>query len=286
MGKKSRIKSKPAKRERMPFRVRTFEGLPNEEDWVALREFVPAGSATITLTTGETVRVCSMLPGNGAGIRRIDGETWIGLQVAHNFGDISRDLAHVIDLARTTEPGNPVRMTDPGVGPRLQDIVDPASGFDVEVHDGFDYWIEGVDGSEGVAEALAEANDTIAPTVHLSSVDGAYWTEMGPQRFLRWVMTHDEATLLNALARLHAAGVDTLGEGTKLIGHFRAHGLLVPVWEFPSTAPGQPRELADAAEKPAVEFTSRLADALADDSPLTGEQRSARQALISRQVTV
>jgi len=278
MGKKSRNKTKAAKKERMPFVVRTFEGLPNEEDWVALREFVPAGSATITLTTGETVRVCSMLPGNGAGIRRIDGETWIGLQVAHNFGDISRDLAHVIDLARTTEPGNPVRMTDPGVGPRLQDIIDPASGFEVEVHDGFDYWIEGVDESEGVAEALAEANDTIAPTVHLSSVDGAYWTEMGPQRFLRWVMTHDETTLLNALARLHAAGDDTLGEGTKLIGHFRAHGLLVPVWEFEHDA--------DALEKPAVELAARLADALADDSPLTGEQRSARQALISRQVTV
>jgi len=278
MGKKSRNKTKAAKKERMPFVVRTFEGLPNEEDWVALREFVPAGSATITLTTGETVRVCSMLPGNGAGIQRIDGETWIGLQVAHNFGDISRDLAHVIDLARTTEPGNPVRMTDPGVGPRLQDIIDPASGFEVEVHDGFDYWIEGVDESEGVAEALAEANDTIAPTVHLSSVDGAYWTEMGPQRFLRWVMTHDETTLLNALARLHAAGDDTLGEGTKLIGHFRAHGLLVPVWEFEHDA--------DALEKPAVELAARLADALADDSPLTGEQRSARQALISRQVTV
>ncbi|MCL3817206.1 DUF5926 family protein [Aeromicrobium wangtongii] len=278
MGKKSRIKNKAAKKERMPFVARTFEGLPGEADWVALREFVPAGSATITLASGETVRVCSMLPGNGAGIRRQDGEIWIGLQVAHNFGDISRDLAHVIELARETEPGNPVRMTDPGVGPRLQDIIAPSSGFDVEIHDGFDYWVEGVDGSEGVAEALAEANETIAPTVHLSSVDGAYWTEMGDQRFLRWIMTHDETTLLNALARLHAAGQDTLGEGTKLIGHFRAHGLLVPVWEFEHDA-------ADL-EQPAADFEKRLAEALADDSPLTSEQRSARAALISRQVQV
>lgn len=262
----------------MPFVARTFEGLPGEEDWVALREFVPAASATITLTTGETVRVCSMLPGNGAAIRRQDGDIWIGLQVAHNYGDISRDLAHVIDLARETEPGSPVTMTDPGVGPRLQDVIAPDSGFEVEVHEGFDYWVEGVEGNDGVAEALAEANDTIAPTVHLQSVDGAYWTEMGSQRFLRWVMTHDETTLLNALARLHAAGDDTLGEGTKLIGHFRAHGLLVPVWEFEHDA--------DALEKPAVEFQARLATALADDSPLTTEQRSARGALISRQVQV
>lgn len=278
MGKKSRIKTKAAKKERMPFVARTFEGLPGEADWVALREFVPSGSGVITLKTGEKVRVCSLLPGNGAGIRRPDGEIWIGLQVAHNFGDISRDLAHVIELALETEPGNPVRITDPGVGPRVQDLIDPASSFDVEIHDGFDYWVEGVDQPEGTAEMLEEANETVDPTVHLSSVEGAYWTEMGPQRFLRWIMTEDETKLLDALARLRAAGEDTLGEGTKLIGHFRAHGLLVPVWEFEHDA-------ADL-EQPAVELKARLDAALADDSPLTSEQRSARSALVSRQVTV
>ncbi|MRJ75592.1 topoisomerase II [Aeromicrobium sp. SMF47] len=278
MGKKSRIKNKAAKKERMPFVARTFEGLPAEADWVALREFVPSASGTITLTTGEQVRICSLLPGNGAGIRRPDGEIWVGLQVAHNFGDISRDLAHVIELARETEPGNPVRMTDPGVGPRLQDLIDPDSGFEVEVHDGFDYWVAGVDDSESTAAMIADANETIAPTVKLSSVEGAYWTEMGPQRFLRWIMTYDEGALLDALARLRAADADSLGEGTKLIGHFRAHGLLVPVWEFEHDA-------ADL-EGPAQEFQERLAAALADDSPLTSEQRSARGALISRQVQV
>lgn len=278
MGKKSRNKTKAAKKERMPFVARTFEGLPGEADWVALREFVPSASGVITLTTGETVRICSLLPGNGAGIRRPDGETWVGLQVAHNFGDISRDLAHVVEIARETEPGNAIRITDPGVGPRLQDLVDPKSSFAVEVYEGFDYWVEGVDDSESTAAMIAEANETIAPTVRLSSVDGAYWTEMGPQRFLRWIMTHDETTLLDALARLRAAGDDTLGEGTKLIGHFRAHGLLVPVWEFEHDA-------ADL-EAPAKDFERRLAAALADDSPLTTEQRSARGALISRQVTI
>ncbi|AWB90803.1 DUF5926 family protein [Aeromicrobium chenweiae] len=278
MGKKSRVKNKAAKKERMPFVARTFEGLPGEADWVALREFVPSASGTITLKSGESVRICSLLPGNGPGIRRPDGEIWVGLQVAHNFGDISRDLAHVVELALETEPGNPVRMTDPGVGPRLQDLIAPDSGFDVEVHDGFDYWVAGVDDSEDTAAMIADANETIAPTVKLSSVEGAYWTEMGPQRFLRWIMTHDETTLLNALARLHAAGEDTLGEGTKLIGHFRAHGLLVPVWEFEHDA-------ADL-EAPAQEFQKRLETALADDSPLTSEQRSARGALISRQVQV
>jgi hypothetical protein len=283
MGKKSRIKTRTdgkgaAKKERMPFVARTFEGLPGEADWVAFREFVPSATATITLEGGDQVQICSLLPGNGAGIRRPDGAIWVGLQVAHNFGDISRDLAHVVELAQQTEPGNPVRMTDPGVGPRLQDLIDPSSTFEVQVHDGFDYWIEDVDASDPTAELLAEANDSIAPTVKLSSVEGAYWIEMGPQRFLRWVMTHDEGPLLDALARLRVEDADTLGEGTKLIGHFRAHGLIVPVWEFEHDA-------ADL-EQPAVELEKRLAAALADDSPLTGEHRKARSALISRQVQI
>ncbi len=277
MGKKARLKNKTVK-ERMPFIARTFEGLPGEADWIALREFVPSATAYVKLKTGQKVRICSSLPGSGAGIVRPDGEIWVGLQVAHNFGDISRDLAHVVETGLETEPGRPIPLTDPGVGARMQDLLDPKSSFDVEMHDGFDYWVAGVDDSPETADALADANDTIAPTVRLESVDSAYWTEMGPQRFLRWVMTHDERQLLDALARLRVAGADTLGDGSKLIGHFRAHGLLVPVWEFEVGA--------DELEKPAVEFAERLKDALADESPLTSEHRSARSALTSRQVTI
>jgi hypothetical protein len=279
MGKKSRLKNKAAKAERMPFVARTFEGLPAEADWIALREFVPSAYATVALRDSDRVlRVCSMLPGNGAGIVRPDGEIWLGLQVAHNFGDIGRDLAHVVETALAMEPGNPVPMTDPGVGPRLQDLVDPDSDFVVQVQEGFDYWVAGTDDSPETAELLAQANESIAPTVRLESVEGAYWTEMGPHRYLRWVMTHDEAPLLDALARLRERGEDTLGDGTKLIGHFRAHGRLVPVWEFE----------ADAAdlEEPVVAFAARLDEALADTTPLTSAQRGARGALTSRQVTI
>ena len=278
MGKKSRIKNKAAKKERMPFVARTFEGLPAEADWIALREFVPSATATIQLASGQAVKVCSLLPGNGAGIVRPDGEIWLGLQVAHNFGDISRDLAHVVETAAGIEPGNPVVIGDPGVGPRLQDLIDPSSSFDVTVQEGFDYWVEGTDDSPQTAELLADANETIAPTVKLDSVDSAYWTEMGSQRFLRWVMTDDESALLDALARLRVLGEDTLGDDTKLIGHFRAHGRLVPVWEFESDA-------ADL-EKPAAAFRKRLDSALAEDKPLTSEQRSARSSIVSRQVTI
>jgi len=259
--------------------ARTFEGLPGEANWVALREFVPSASALVQLRGSDrSVRVCSLLPGAGAGIVRPDGEIWLGLQVTHNFGDISRDLAHVVEIALEVEPGNPVPMSDPGVGPRLQDLVDPKSSFNVEMYDGFDYWLADTDDSAETAELMSEANETVAPTVKLESVESAYWTEIGGHRYLRWVMTYDEKLLLDALARLRVAGDDTLGEGSKLIGHFRAHGLVVPVWEFEVEAA--------ALEAPTVAFASRLKAAMADESPLTSEQRSARGALVSGQVTI
>ena len=280
MGKKSR-RTKAPKPARMPFVARTFEGLPGEGDWIALREFVPAATATVTLNDGEQVRVCSLLPGSGAGIRRPDGEIWLGLQVLHNHGDVSRDLAGTIETARETEPGNPVPVRDPGVGDRLQQVVDPASSFDVEVHDGFDFWVEGTD-AEG-SDALAQANESVSPTERLTSVEAAYWVRMADKRYLRWVVTKNEDTVLDGFARLAAAGEETLGEGTKLIGMFRAHGLLVPVWEMD---PAVVDDGAAALDAPLAALSERLDAAIADDAPLTSEQRNARSDLTSRQLTI
>ena len=70
----------------------------------------------------------------------------------------------------------------------------------------------------------------------LSGVDAAYWCETPDRNPLRWVMPHAEERLLDALARVHAAGTSSLGEGTRLVGSFRAHGLTVPVWDLPSEA--------------------------------------------------
>lgn len=280
MGKKSR-RTKAPKPARMPFVARTFEGLPGEGDWIALREFVPAATATVTLNDGEQVRVCSLLPGGGAGIRRPDGEIWLGLQVLHNHGDVSRDLAGAIETARETEPGNPVPVRDPGVGDRLQDVVDPASSFDVEVHSGFDFWVEGTE-AEG-SDALAQANESVSPTERLTSVEAAYWVRMADKRYLRWVVTQPENTVLDGFARLAAAGEETLGEGTKLIGMFRAHGLLVPVWEMD---PDVVDDGAAALDAPVAALSERLDAAMADDASLTSEQRNARANLTSRQLTI
>ena len=93
-------------------------------------------------------------------------------------------------------------------------------------------------------------------------------------------MPQPEAELLDALARLHAAGRDQVADDSRLVGMFRAHGLLVPVWDLP-VGTG-----AEALEEPAERFAAALAEALADGSPLTSEERSARAGLANRQVTL
>lgn len=278
MGKKSR-RTKPAK-QRMPFVARTFQGLPNEGDWVALREFVPSATAVTTLRDGTTVRICSLLPGAGAGLVRPDGEIWVGLQVMHNHGDISRDLAHVVEVARETPAGTPIRINDPGVGDRLQDLIDPAAPFEVQVEDGFDWWLVAEDReSAAAAAALEEANDSIAETIRVPGVDSAYVTTMGDHTYLRWIMLHDESRLLDAFARLRTDGRASITEDTTLIGMFRAHGLLVPVWEIQG-------DDVDAVCAAAPAFVDVVESALADESDLTSEQRAARRELTSRQVTI
>ncbi len=260
---------------------RPFEGLPSECDLVALRELVPAATAPLTLKDSDrTVQLCSLLPMAAPAMLRDSGEVWLGLQVQHNFGDPSRDLGAVLARAlEATEPGI-VGLTDaPGAGPRLQDLV-IGDRLDVTVHDGFEYWIADVDDKDGMQAALEQANEAASPTARLASVEAAYWTNVGTKEHLRWVMPEPEDQLLDALARLHAAGRDDVATGSRFVGMFRAHGLLAPVWDLP-VGTG-----AEVLEEPAARFAADLAEALADTSDLTTAQRSARSGLANRQVTI
>jgi len=173
-----------------------------------------------------------------------------------------------------------VGLTDPpGEGPRLQDLVTDTA-LDITVHEGFDYWIADLEDQSGMAAALEQANASASPTTRLASVEAAYWTNVGTKEHLRWVMPEPEDKLLDALARLHAAGRDSVADGSRFVGMFRAHGLLAPVWDLP-VGTG-----AAVLEEPAAAFAKDLAAALADDSDLTPEQRSARNGLANRQVTI
>ncbi|TAL17435.1 MAG: hypothetical protein EPN99_12050 [Frankiales bacterium] len=108
----------------------------------------------------------------------------------------------------------------------------------------------------------------------------AYWCRMKERTHLRWVLPEAEDELLDALARLSVDRGLGLGPETRYVGSFRAHGLLVPVWDAPLD-----RE-AEAMEEPAVALRARLDEALATDQPLTAEQRRARSGLLSRQLTL
>lgn len=273
-----------------PYVVRTFEGLPGECDWVALREFVPAATAPLSLrpdaydgaAAGRDVLVTTLLPGISPALARRSGEVWLAAQVAHQSGDPSRDLAAALGVGLVTPDGQTVVMsTLPPTGPRLQDVVDPVSALSVTVLDGFDFWFdESDDDDPSVAATLENLNSSIDPTHRLESVEGAYWTSVGTKEHLRWVLPHDEEELLTALARLHVAGSDRLTEESRLVGSFRAHGLLVPVWDLPVGTGAQP------LEEPATAFASRLGDALLDARPLSSSERSARNGLANRQLTI
>ncbi|MFD6284980.1 DUF5926 family protein [Streptomyces sp. NPDC060205] len=266
---------------------RPFEGLPSEGDWIALRELVPAATVELHLKEAlpegvPSVTLATVLPMAWPALRREDGSVLIGLQNDTASGDISRDLADTLQRALTAEPGTPVQgRRAPGDGVRLQDLLDPEGAFEPVVHAGFEFWVpDAQNAATEVTASLERANAAAIPTVKLAGVDAAYWCETPDKNHLRWVMPHPEEQLLDALARLHAEGRSSLGEGTRLVGSFRAHGLTVPVWDLPTGVS------AEDIEKPASEFAERLAAALATDAPLTADERRARGGLTNRQVTL
>ncbi|MFF9814637.1 DUF5926 family protein [Streptomyces sp. NPDC014006] len=266
---------------------RPFEGLPGECDWVALRELVPAATVRLPLKDAlpegvPSVTLATVLPMAWPALRRDDGSVLLGLQNETASGDISRDLADTLLRALQAEPGTPVQgRRAPADGPRLQDVLDANGTFEPVVHSGFEFWVpDAENATPEVAASLERANAAAIPTVRLTGVDAAYWCETPDKNHLRWVMPHPEERLLDALARLHAEGGSSLGEGTRLVGSFRAHGLTVPVWDLPSSV------TAADVEKPAAEFAERLAEALAVQEPLTAQERRARGGLTNRQVTL
>ncbi|MFJ8073442.1 DUF5926 family protein [Streptomyces sp. NPDC096176] len=267
---------------------RPFEGLPGECDWVALRELVPAATVELTLKDGlpegvPSVTLATVLPMAWPALRRDDGSVLLGLQNDTPSGDLSRDLAATLQRTLEAAPGTPVTTRGAAAeGVRLQDLLAPDAAFEPTVHSGFEFWVpdSAEQASPDVAASLERANAAAIPTVKLSGVDAAYWCETPEKNHLRWVMPHPEEQLLDALARLHAAGSSSLGEGTRLVGSFRAHGLVVPVWDLPSGMG------AEECEKPAAEFAERLASALKSHAPLTAEERRARGGLTNRQVTL
>jgi Family of unknown function (DUF5926) len=273
-----------------PFVARPFEGLTGETDWVAMREVVPAATATVTFAVGavadggpQTAIVATVLPLAWSGLRRPDGAVMVGLQSATSTGDASRDVAQVLLATAAAEPGTPLPFAPLATAatPRLQDVLDPATPFEVTMHDGFEFWVpDSGDLDDAGKESLERANAAAIPTTKLESAPSAYWCRVGERAHLRWVLPLDEDAATDAIARLYAAAATSLGEGTRLLGAFRACGLLVPVWDLDPSLAGADYENAVA------QLAVRLEEALAQHGALSAEERRARSGLLSRQVTL
>lgn len=278
-----------------PYVTRPFAGLAGECDWVAMREIVPAATAPLRLagSSDRSVTLATLLPLGWAAAVRPDGEILLGLQGADGGGDLSRVLAAALQLGLAADAGSAVAAADalavagsgPATAPRLQDLLDPSAPLEVSVHAGFDFWVaSGKTGATGadpeVLAALERADAAAVPTARLPGLGAAYWCALRERNHLRWVLPYDEEPLLDALARLHLAGADDVGEGSRYVGSFRAHGLLLPVWDLPAGTP------AEAVAGPAAAYAQRLGDALAVDRPLSIEERRARAGLLHRQLTL
>lgn len=265
--------------------ARPFEGLPAEGDWIAMREIVSAATAPVRLTGAHSDRdvlVATLLPMALPAIVRTDGQILLGLQTSTSTGDPSADLGHALTGALAAEPGAMVSPGLPGSDtPRLQELLDASAPFEVTVRDGFDFWLdENGDVNADARASLEQANAAVLPAARLGGVDAAYWCRLGDRDQLRWVMPYEEEALLDGLARLHARRLDGLGNGTRLLGTFRALGRLVPVWDLVvGTA-------VEAVEEPASALADRLSAAVAETAPLTLDERRARAGLANRQVTI
>ncbi|WP_431875284.1 DUF5926 family protein [Amycolatopsis sacchari] len=285
MGKAARKKNK-APKVRDVFVAQPFEGLSFEPELIALREFVPSATAKLPLKEGDReVTLATVLPGAAAAFVRTDERVFVGLQVQTRSSDISRDLGRSLKWALDAKPGDVLSVPDttsaPAEGERLQDLLVTDAELDVTLHDNFDWWLPEDTEAEGdVKLSLDRANEAIMPTERLGA--GSYWVLAGEKAHLRWVRPEPENALLQALARLSAAGELNLGDGSRYAGSFRAHGLLVPVWDLDPEA--HAREWAE----PAKQLGVRLEEALAslDSEPLNAAERRARDGLIGRQLTI
>lgn len=274
--------------------LRPFEGLACEVDLVALREFVPSAYAPLPLSEAgkelagdKEITLASVLPGAAAAVVRADGVAQVGMQTQTRTGDLSGDIARALRWAVTAEPGSMLSVSAVGLGGdpvRLQELVDTEASLELTAHQDFAWWVPEGEGSPEVQAAIQHANSVIKPTEQVvgDGVRGAYWVDAGDKAHLRWVRPEPETRLFGALARLQARGKLDLGEGSRYVGSFRAHGLLVPVWDLDREM--HVKEWGEPAAKFAVELTAVLESL--DDEPITDAERRARDALSGRQVTL
>lgn len=293
MGKGSR-KARTARRAdvkrhkvRDVFVPQPFEGLAAEPELIALREFVPSATAPLALAgdAERSVTLATVLPGAAAAMVRSDGAAFVGLQVQTRSSDISRDIGRSLRWVLDASPGDVLSVPDttsgPADGQRLQDLLVVDAELDPQLHPDFSWWLpEDTEASSEVALSLERANAAIMPTERVGPA--AYWVDAGEKAHVRWVRPEPEDAVLNALARLAARGEHGLGQESRYAGSFRAHGLLVPVWDLDRDA--HAREWIEPVKQLGVRLDEAIASLV--EQPLTSDERRARDGLVGRQLTL
>lgn len=299
--------------------ARPFAGLAAECDLVAMRAFIASATARPALIepgppepvltsvlpdddapaptgppgTRNEVLLATVLPGAVTGIaRELRGATQglAALQTDPEPVDVNRAVAQAISWAAHAEAGSELRghggdaETESEDAQSLSDVLVADAPLEITVHGDFGWWFPpGSDVPPEIAGMLERANDSVMPTARLrtkTNVGAPWWVDAGDRAHLRWVRPEPEDDLMTAMARLHAAGHLTLGEGSRFAGSFRTHGLLVPVFDLDNEMHHE--EWYDGLD----EFDARLAEALAATGPLTADELGSRDGIRARQVTL
>ncbi|MBV7363205.1 hypothetical protein KRX54_01985 [Actinomycetaceae bacterium TAE3-ERU4] len=287
MGKASRKfnpkKAAKVKRAPIPFVSRPFADFPFEAQLVALRDFIPSGYLRVVTKAEygkQEALLVSYLPEGQIALKRRDGVAMVALRSNNNTGDYSHDAGSALAAALKLEPGTALEGFDVREpGPRLQEVIEPQA-LDFAVTESFDFWVEPERlEDEDVKQALAAAAEEAVDSAVVPGTESAFWCRMNHD-FVRWVRTESESRLFDALARLKVQDKADMGPGTRFIGAFRTCGLLVPVFEMAE------RMEAAELEAGAVSLDALLVEEVANDAPLTDEERRARAGLVSRQISL
>ena len=141
------------------------------------------------------------------------------------------------------EPGTPVPATPLATAgtPRLQDVLDLDAPFEVTVHEGFDFWVADAQELDARGQGVARAGQRLGhpddqagtrPTRRTGAASASAPTCAGCCRTTRTPRPTPWPGCTPAAPARSATS-------TRLLGAFRACGLLVPVWELDPDARGR-----------------------------------------------